>query len=102
MQVEMGWDEETVAQKLEMLEAAWGTKAMMTFFSSAASRVGEDAYREGGQPLNLSLSPEGAQARLSGLMADEGWRERYVAGDVSCRAENDRLEIIIASAKKDY
>lgn len=91
MAAEMGWDPETTAGKLEMLEAAWGSSALMKFMAAAGKFLGEDRFAEGDQPSGRILSPAAAMARITELQQDKEFFARLEKGDAAAKAEWDRL-----------
>ena len=50
----------------------------------------------GAPAIDVPTTPEAATARIAELNSDKGWVEKFLAGDLAIRRENDRLLTIAA------
>jgi hypothetical protein len=89
--VQFGLDKTTA----EKLEKAIGTKPFLSLFSNIGLGMSEDRGAGSGGGSGF-MTPEAAQSKLNDLKADQGWRNRYLAGGAQERADYDKLIAIVA------
>lgn len=87
---------EQLAESMNKIEGALGTKATMKLWASIGKGMGEHEMvgGEGGGAMGGGMTPEGARIRISELKADKEWAASYAKGDADKKAEWDRLHVI--------
>lgn len=92
---QFGIDKEAMGK----IEAALGTKPMMTLLAKIGGGLTEDPF-EGSESGagGFGMSVDQARAKLNGLMQDKEYSKAYIAGDSAKRAEVERLNRILAGA----
>ena len=86
------------ADMLNKMESSLGFAKTMEFLHTVGSKLGEPSF-EAGKPLrnDVQLSPSQAKERISQLILDKDFSNKYVNGGVQEREEMRRLnEMVIA------
>src|SRR4030065_43092 len=78
---------------IDTLEDAMGLKATMTLLHNLGSRLGEDSFEGGSGRLSSAMSPAEAQARITSLKNDAGFRQKLINGDVTAKKEMHDLHV---------
>lgn len=73
----VGKDESDRVQKLDSLEKAMGYRGLMEFMSDLGSKLGEDAFVDGGQVQSVHT----AKAKIQELEANTQFMDRYTKGE---------------------
>lgn len=86
-----GLDDTAIAN----LENSIGYEKTMRFMDAVGKTTGEAAFVDGGSgQAHFAVTPEAARTRIDALRNDEGWRQKFAAGDVNAKAEWSRLHKI--------
>jgi len=82
-----GLDGDTV----DKLESVMGHKKTMDFLAQIGSKIGEHDFVSGKTAGFQPLTPQGAQAKISQLMSDKSFYNRYTTGDKAAKQEFEQL-----------
>lgn len=84
----LGFDE----AKLGEYEEKLGTGEMLRLFAQLGSKMGEDNFVDGGRSdSGFGVTPAAARAELADLKLDQGFMDKYLAGDKDAVAKYTRL-----------
>ena len=70
-------------QDAAAIEMYWGVRKAADMFARVGRALGEDTRVDGTAPGGWSGAPEAAKSRRAELMADEGFRKRYLDGEAA-------------------
>lgn len=76
---------------IDALESALGPKKTMNFLKEIGVSLGEDQFTSGQRNSGFIMSPGEAQAQISELKLDEGFRKQYLSGNRDAVAKMTRL-----------
>ncbi len=78
-------------KQLQALESVSGSAGLVRLFNKIGRALGEDRAPGGEGSGGFGLTPESAREKIAALTGDAGFRQRLLSGDVTARAEWDRL-----------
>jgi hypothetical protein len=93
--VGLGLDESSI----ETLETAVGFSKVMKALAKAGDLMREHGAEGMGEMGSFGMTPEGAKARRTQLMADKDWRTKAMVANSAEWAELQKLDRIVAGVK---
>jgi len=85
--------------EVDALEKSIGYDRVMEMFRNLGQRMGEDRFISSGAPGGTGvMTKEQAQAKLSSLMADREWTNRFTAGNAEATQQFNDLTRMVAGA----
>lgn len=94
-----GLDEAATTKSLELIEKGAGMRGVMKMMALVGDLMREGGAEGIGTPGAFGMTPEGAQAKKTQLMADSDWRGKAMKSGSAEWAELTRLNGIIAASQ---